>query len=593
MSKITQLSMLLMCLLALHSAKIEATTIIPFENLGALALQSDAVVRAKAVRSFEHLNGGTTYFRTKFVVLDQIKGNLLKGDDFDVQKWERVIDDKWMTMWGDIDLYDGSTYLLFLEQKESGLYHPLCFSYYLFEEITMEGEAFMVPSIHAKEFELVNDDAVEALDVYHKKGIIQELRDVVNHNKEWNSKSFVADLGHEDFFERQHQRAGEPDHCNYLTSNNKHFRWPDFSSLNVGIHYNASGQVGCANANALALQCINDLNTAYPSINLVDGGTVPALANCADASALGSDYRTWISSNLGGQRHVVIQYDDPCNEISDLSGCSGILAIGGLYGIGSHIYNGETWFTGGYGYVVVNNGVGGCKCSQMGDILTHEVTHALGLGHILSSQGAANMNPSCCQTITSLDEECVSFAYDDLAGALPLELISFKGDADRFINILSWETAWEANVAKFILQRANDVDRDFADLADINAKGDTDFGHTYEFSDIDPDDESYYRLKSVDHDGQTDFSELVVISREKIANPVVYPTQTRDALQVRLPEEEKTQIEIVSPAGQLQQVGEINDGYTVLSVNNLAQGWYYLKLENESYSETFKFFKSE
>ena len=592
MSKVTQLMMAGFGLLMTY-AQLEATTIIPFKNLGDLAIHSDAVVRARALRTNEHHIGATTHFRTRLIVLDQLKGDLLPGDDFEVQKWERVIDDKWMTMWGDIDLYDGSTYLLFLEKRESGLYHPLCFSYYSFEEITMEGEAYFVPSEHSREFELVEIEGVEPLSVYHKDGLMTELSSVVSHQKTWSSKSFATELHHQDFFGHQHKQRSEPNHCNYLTSNNKYFRWPDFSSSTVAIHYHQDGQSGCSSANAFAQQCVNDLNAAYPSINLVDGGTVNYAPTCQFGSAIGSSYRNWIGANLGGQRHVMIQYDDPCNEIADLSGCSGTLAIGGLYGIGSHTYNGESWYTGGYGYVIVNNGVGGCKCSQMDEILTHEVTHALGLGHILSSNGDANMNPSCCEAISALDEACIAYSYDEIGGAFPLELIGFNGEANHFVNEIQWETAWEANVDRFILQRAHELDQQFVDLAIIESKGDTEFGHGYHFTDVDPHDEAYYRLMSIDHDGSTDYSDIIVISRDKLLAPQVYPTQTNDFLHVRMPEGMSSAIEIISPSGMVRKEGMISSRHAQLEVSSLPQGWYYLSVASDQFSETFKFFKTD
>ena len=592
MSTITQLTKALCCLLVCYCpAALQATTIIPFKNLGELAQQADAVVRARAVRSFEHQVNETTFFRTKFVVLDHIKGELQVGKDFEVQKWERVIDDKRMTMWGDLDLYDGSTYLLFLEERESGLYRPLCFSYYLFEEITMEGNEYFVPSKHAHEFELMHANGAEPLKVYRRSGLMQELSAVVHTQKVWDSKSFASSMGHEDFFGHQHQRS-EPSHCQYLSSNNRYFRWKDFDVQSVALHYSASGQIGCAQANTLAQQCVSELNAAYPGVNLVDGGTVNFSPTCTYGSALGSEYRNWISSNLGGSRHVVIQYDDPCGEISDLSGCSGVLAIGGLYGVGSHTFNGDTWYSGGYGYVIINNGVGTCKCNDMGDILTHEVTHSLGLGHILSGHGSANMNPSCCNNISTLDESCVSFAYDELA-ALPMELVSFEGEAKYLINQITWSTAWEANVDKYEVQKATELTKEFVTIAEVHSQGDTEFGHDYTFEDINPASTTYYRLLSIDRDGSQDQSKIVSVKRERLAGPLVYPSQTREVVNVRIPEGEQADLKIRSTSGILHKSENLKESYTKLDVANLPAGWYYLQVANVHYSETFKIFKTD
>ncbi len=592
MSKSTLRVLIVAVILLNVTTFVRGTTIRPFADLGELATMADVVVRARASHSYESDLHGTTFFRTQLVVLDNIKGELQSGDAFEVQKWERIIDGNWMTMWGDLDLYDGSIYLLFLEKRESGLYHPICYSYYVFEEMIVADQFFFVPSPQAREFEVTKDQGTEPLGVYYRQELVNELRSVVHKGLSWDRNRCVSTLSHGDFITRQHMRA-EPSHCAYLSSNNRYFRWKDFSTNHVALHYEQAGQVGCSSANVWAQQCVLDLNTSYPGINLVVGGTVPALASCVDGSAIGADYRSWISDNLGGSRHIVIQYDDPCNEISDLSNCSGILAIGGLYGLGSHTYNGETWYTGSYGYVVINDGVGDCRCSEMGEILQHEVTHALGLGHILTSFGDANMNPSCCHAITGLDQDCVLYSYGTSSGALPLELLEFEGDAESFVNALSWTTAWESNIDRFVLQRTNSGPEDFQVVAEIASKGDTEYGHEYTYTDTDPDPESIYRLLSVDHSGEVSTSDLVVISRDPLTNPVVYPTMPDDFLHVRLPNANHADFAILAPTGQLQLHGEFDNDYQSIMVAGLPVGWYYLRLTGIDWQKTFKFFRRQ
>jgi hypothetical protein len=578
-----------------------ATTIVPYENLGALADHCDALVLATVIKNYEQERDGQITFRSRLTVENEFKGDLQIGEQFDVQKWEKLIDDKWMTMWGDLNLYENARYLLFLEKRDGGLYHPICYAYYVFEEISMNGQDFIVPSEEAQEFELLDLKDAEPLFVYQKEALFGELKAAVSGTKIWDSRSARTQMTISDFFVSRSQRAA-PTGCTYLYAGTKKIRWTGFPDQSVGIHYNANGALGCSNSSINdAQQAILDLQSEYPGIKVVDAGTVPNMAQCAiDMSALGSDYRTYIDNNFGSYRNIIIQYDDPCNEIANLSNCAGILAIGGVYGIGSHSYDGEDWATGKYGYVVLNNGFGACKCSAsastniaLRQTLSHELSHALGLGHISVSQGLANMNPSCCQAISSVDRNCFNYTYPPATqeSLLPVELVSFSGESGQFGNQLSWETAWEANVIKYEIQRSVN-ESSFATVGIVMSKGDSDQGHTYKWFDNHPDDQNYYRLKSVDLDGTNNYSQIVELKSRRIEHALIYPTATRDEVNVNLPDDALTTIQINSSTGKLiDQMTLKNSGK--ISVRDLASGWYYIQISTNLYSDTFRFFKSE
>ncbi len=572
-----------------------ATTIIPFRDLGVLTASSEAVVSARVVDQYEYYENGITYFRSKLVVVDPIKGDLGEGAEFEIQKWEKRIGDARMTMWGDIELYKGSTFLLFMNKRKSGLYHPICYSYYIFEEITMDGTAYMVPSEAGEEFILHEADGVEPIYVYESGLLREELRATSLGKKEWDSTSARTELQQEAFYGARYARSA-PNYCDYISSGGTFFRWQDFESSPVVVHYSTTEIADCPGSSTYAQQAVIDLNAAYPGVSLIDGGSFTRSDPCVNGSAIGSGFRSWVNAEFGGSRHIVIQYDDPCDDILDLdSRCGGILAQGGLYGIGSHQYNGETWFTGAYGYVLVNEATGQCQCSNMQEIIDHELTHALGIGHV-DEGNPANMNSVCCNDITSYDQTCVEHSYASASGSLlPLELLYFDGEMQAYTNQLVWETAWEADIDAYVVERATDGSlSNFEELVRIKSKGDSDEGHRYSWTDQSPGWKSYYRLKHIELSGEVAFSQIVVLQREQLEQPVLYPTSTRDQIHLRVPESYRdARITIANITGREQLQQAVAGPLTVVTVGDLPEGWYYLQLAADEVLTTFKFFKQE
>lgn len=278
-----------------------------------------------------------------------------------------------------------------------------------------------------------------------------------------------------------------------------------------------------ADVHIVLSNAITEMNAAYSGIDLTYGGLQNYIPTCAGGGAQGGNF----SMEVGIRQGLVI-YNDPCNQIADLDGCSGTLAVGGLYGSGNHTFDGMTWISGLKSYVVVNNGVG--DCLGLGNytlMIVHELTHGLGLGHIAGS-GTANMNPLCCIEITSLDEDCLDYTYP---AALPVELLSFNAEKNpRTVN-LAWSTASEINNDFFLVERSV-AGRDFETIGKLPGAGNSQGLLRYEFVDHQPGmGTNYYRLRQVDFDGQFEYSDIRAVQFEVVENQIsVYPNPVNTGL---------------------------------------------------------------
>ena len=130
-------------------------------------------------------------------------------------------------------------------------------------------------------------------------------------------------------------------------------------------------------------------------------------------------------ASMGGkclsQLQNQIQYNDPCNEITNLSGCTGTLALGGF---SSSTQSGGTPYCPAmgspsfqkimYSKITINNGVGAClsQCDYT-EMVAHETGHTLGAGH--TSVPGSLMLPSLahgfCGTLRSDDIAFAQCAY--------------------------------------------------------------------------------------------------------------------------------------------------------------------------------------
>jgi Secretion system C-terminal sorting domain len=330
--------------------------------------------------------------------------------------------------------------------------------------------------------------------------------------------------------------------------------------------------------------------TNYAGVNLIVGGNVTrTLSACAKVSDNLPAFLDGLATNPG-VRNILVMYNDPCNEITNPLNCSGPLAIGGsFFSSSTNIHDAQTWYTSIYGFSVVNDGWGGtcqsffCASGTYETFMTHELSHCLSIDHIAGSN-TANMNPSCCTSISALDIACLNYTYPV---ALPVELTSFSGKSLNNGNQLKWETASESKNHGFHIERSKDG-INFEEISFIKGKKSEDFTKNYTFLDQHPfPNLTYYRLVQEDFDGKKENSPIISIQNEENALVSIAPNPIENDqfnLSLYSNDADDYAFELINLQGQkLQYWHKLTEkGFNSFDFNldNIPKGCYFLKVSD-------------
>ena len=165
---------------------------------------------------------------------------------------------------------------------------------------------------------------------------------------------------------------------------------------------------------------------------------------------------------------------------------------------------------------------------------------------------------------------------------LPVSIASFEGEQVEESVKLSWQTVIEQNNEGFEVQRRGN-DGEWTTLDFVEGHGTMMEPIRYTYTDKNPlPGINYYRLRQVDYDGASDYSETIAVayvSETTDAPLLVYPNPVTDGtLYLDLPDAEGAQktIHIYTTAGQLVLHSTLTDN--ALSVSDLPPGMYVLQV---------------
>ena len=180
--------------------------------------------------------------------------------------------------------------------------------------------------------------------------------------------------------------------------------------------------------------------------------------------------------------------------------------------------------------------------------------------------------------------------------SLPVELVRFEAEKREHEVKLNWETSSEENSDYFVVERSEDG-IDFYPLSEVKSKGNSNESNSYSVIDENPYFAmNYYRLKQVDLDGASVYSEVLAVKFEMKSSIVLFPNPVVDEINIRLENdlEEEIQIEIFDQNGRLVFAHQYTDVSKHMKIrmqesNIQNSGTYFMKIHTTSATITQRF----
>lgn len=186
-----------------------------------------------------------------------------------------------------------------------------------------------------------------------------------------------------------------------------------------------------------------------------------------------------------------------------------------------------------------------------------------------------------------------TFSATTLA-ALPVKLTKWEAIPLSTKIKLQWTTSAELNAGHFDIERSADG-INFIPVATVQAAGNSQSDIHYSKDDTDPlPGRSWYRLKMVDIDGQTEYSpvRVVLFSENPLARIAANPVQnTVELIASSLTGGNKDEWQIIGAMGQVIKKGVLTPGRTAINVTALPAGNYWLRISIDNRLQTIPFIK--
>lgn len=182
----------------------------------------------------------------------------------------------------------------------------------------------------------------------------------------------------------------------------------------------------------------------------------------------------------------------------------------------------------------------------------------------------------------------LGYSKDGFDSSLPIELLSFK--ASKGINKISltWATASELNFDYFDVEKSSEG-TNFYSIAKVKGNGTTHIRQDYSFNDEKPlSGKNYYRLKSVDFDGYTEYFNVIMIDFDGKKDFFIYPSPSNGLtfnLETNFIPNNNSFVVLYSTTGAEIARFKVNGEVSTLTLPvKLESGWYYAKFLSSEFT---------
>lgn len=185
------------------------------------------------------------------------------------------------------------------------------------------------------------------------------------------------------------------------------------------------------------------------------------------------------------------------------------------------------------------------------------------------------------------------------AAALPVELLSFTAEPNEKTVMLKWQTASETNNDYIAVERSSDA-REFSEIGRRTGAINSQEIRYYQLEDFLPKSGiNYYRLRQVDIDGTTTYSDIISVNMidegKTELQPSFYPNVVNNSSLIQLdlrsfPAGEQIELEVVDMHGRMwSMAAQAGGSFGEFQLPNLPSGTYLLLASNQPQALPYRF----
>lgn len=361
--------------------------------------------------------------------------------------------------------------------------------------------------------------------------------------------------------------------------------------LSEGLLFTNSKFVVFGNASSVGTTALNDI---AGSISSYIDGCARKIGNTAFTYPIGGDNK-YAPIGISAAESVGVNTDsfDACYFYTNPNVLYNINQLDGEL---DHVSNVEYWTLG-----RSNGNTNNVRVTLSWDDRSGSVTDSASLvvAHWLDSKWntRGSLNPPSSGDLergTISTENFIStfspFTLGSLtrANILPVSVIAFEADCDNNQYYLWWQTATEINNAYFDVEVSEDG-KSWLRIGALSGAGYSNSLLEYRYESEKLTEGNLYRLKQVDFDGEYEYYGPVVMkceSKDQIEFKI-FPNPAMDFIMVQSSTSfESLKYDIFSTSGQLVKSGNISNELSKISVKELNEGVYWIKMEN-GFSDRF------